>query len=224
MAAVAGQAGERLRHEGGAQAVLLGDRLDHELEEGVPVGGDQRVVEVPVHLELAVGVLVVVLVRAPAELQHVVADLGDDVVAAHQRLLVVAGLRLRCRMSSEIAVPSGVIRKNSASTPVLTCRPCLGRLGDARFFSTSRGACATVLAVHHAVGGDPGDLRLPRQLDDRLRIGHAEQVGMGRRHVEPGGEAGEAGAVLLHVGDRLRPAPAWRAGRRTGRCRRSGST
>ena len=52
----------------------------------------ERVVEVPVHLELAVGVLVVVLVRAPAELQHVVADLADDVVAAHQRLLVVAGL------------------------------------------------------------------------------------------------------------------------------------
>ena len=33
------------------------------------------------------------------------------------------------------------------------------------------------------------------------RIGHAEQVGMRRRHVEPGGEAREAGAVLLHVGD-----------------------
>ncbi len=27
---------------------------------------------------------------------------------------------------------------------------------------------------------------------------------MGRRQVEPGGEAGKAGAVLLHVGDRLR--------------------
>ena len=92
VAAVAGETGERLGHERRAQAVLLGDRLDHELEERVPVGGDERVVEVPVHLELAVGVLVVVLVRAPAELQHVVADFGDDVVAAHQRLLVVAGL------------------------------------------------------------------------------------------------------------------------------------
>ena len=35
-------------------------------------------------------------------------------------------------------------------------------------------------------------------------IGHAEQVGMRRRHVEPGGEAREARAVLLHVGDRRR--------------------
>ena len=62
------------------------------------VGGDQRVVVVPVHLELAVGVLMVVLVGLPAELQHGVADLGDDVVAAHQRLLVVAGLGLAYRL------------------------------------------------------------------------------------------------------------------------------
>ena len=70
VAAVAGQALEGLRHEGRAQAVLLGDRLDHELEERMLVGGDERVVELPVHLELAVGVLVVVLVGLPAELQH----------------------------------------------------------------------------------------------------------------------------------------------------------
>ena len=66
--------------------------LRHELEERVPVGRDERVVEVPVHFELAVGVLVVVLVGAPAQLQHVVADFGDHVVAAHQGLLVVARL------------------------------------------------------------------------------------------------------------------------------------
>ena len=71
MAAGAGQAGEGLWHEGGAEPVLLGDGLHHELEEGMPVGGDQRVVEVPVHLELAVGVLVVVLIGGPAERQHV---------------------------------------------------------------------------------------------------------------------------------------------------------
>jgi len=33
-------------------------------------------------------------------------------------------------------------------------------------------------------------------------IGLGEQVGMRRRHVEPGGKAGEAGTVPLHVGDR----------------------
>ncbi len=74
--------------------MLLGDRLHHIFEEGVPVGGLESVVELPVHLELAVGILVVVLIRAPAELEHGVADLGDHVIAPHQRLLVVAGLGL----------------------------------------------------------------------------------------------------------------------------------
>jgi hypothetical protein len=84
VAAVAGQALEGLRHEGGAQAVLLGDGLHHELEEGMFVGGLQRVVIFPVHLELAVRILMVVLVGLPAERQHVIANLGDHVVAAHQ--------------------------------------------------------------------------------------------------------------------------------------------
>ena len=92
VAAVAGQVREGLRHERRAQAMLLGDRLHHELEERVPVRGDHAVVVVPVHLELAVGVLVVVLVGPPPEREHRVADLGDDVVAAHERRLVVAGL------------------------------------------------------------------------------------------------------------------------------------
>jgi hypothetical protein len=92
MAAVAGQPLDRFGHEGRAEAMCLGHRLDHELEEAVLVGGRQRVVEFPVHLELAVGVLVVVLVGSPAEIQHVVADFAHHVVAAHHRLLVVAGL------------------------------------------------------------------------------------------------------------------------------------
>src|SRR6266481_6692572 len=70
---VARKALERLGHEGGAQAMFLGNRLDHELEERVLVGGGQCVVEFPVHLELAVGRLVIVLVGLPAERQHGVA-------------------------------------------------------------------------------------------------------------------------------------------------------
>jgi adenylylsulfate kinase-like enzyme len=50
VAAVAGQVDERLRHEGRAQAVLLGDRLGHEFEEDVPIRREQHVVVVPVHL------------------------------------------------------------------------------------------------------------------------------------------------------------------------------
>ena len=42
------------------------------------------------------------------------------------------------------------------------------------------------------------------ELDDGTCIRHGEEVGMGGRHVEPGGESGKTRAVLLHVGDRLR--------------------
>ena len=72
----------------------LGHRLDHVLEEAVTIRGHQAIVEIPVHLELSVGVLVIVLIRTPAELDHAIADLTDHVVAAHQRGLVVAGLLL----------------------------------------------------------------------------------------------------------------------------------
>ena len=81
--AIAGQVRERLGHEGRAQPVLLGDRLDHELEERVAVGGLQSRVVFPVHLELTVRILMVVLIRPPAERDHAVADLRDGRVTAH---------------------------------------------------------------------------------------------------------------------------------------------
>ena len=117
--AVAGESGERLGHEGRAQAVVLGDGLGHELEEHVAVGGLEAIVVIPVHFELAVAVLVIVLIRVPAEPDHGVANLGDDIEMPGQGRLVVAGLGLGVRGASEIALPSALIRKYSHSTPVL---------------------------------------------------------------------------------------------------------
>ena len=143
--------------------MLLGDRLHHELEERVAVGGDERVGEIPVHLELAVRVLVVVLVRAPAERQHGVADLGDDVVAAHQRLLVVAGL---CRgivfVRDRLAVAGGEeeLRLNAG----LHAQALLGGGGDDVLQHRARRLLHD-LCIHDAIGGDPGDFLLPRKLE-----------------------------------------------------------
>ncbi len=110
--------GEGLRHEGGAQAVLLGDRLDHVLEEGVAVGGDERSRRSPSSSRTGRWRPRGRSGRAPAERQHAVADLGDDVVAAHQRLLVVAGLGRGVGGVGDGRSRPGVIRKNSHSTPV----------------------------------------------------------------------------------------------------------
>src|SRR5258708_28671424 len=54
VAAAAGEVDEGLGHEGGAQPVLLGERLHHELEEDVAVGGDDAVIIRPVYLRLPV--------------------------------------------------------------------------------------------------------------------------------------------------------------------------
>ena len=64
--AVAGQVGERLRHEGRDQAALLRQRLDHVAVEDRAVAGRERVGEVEVLLELPVGVLVVGRVHRPS--------------------------------------------------------------------------------------------------------------------------------------------------------------
>ena len=76
----------------------------------------------------------------------------------------------------------------------------VGGLGDHPLQDVARGLLDQ-LAVHVRIGGEPADLALPRQLDQARRIGNGEHVGVGRRHVEPTGEAGKAGAVLGHVAD-----------------------
>ena len=62
--------------------MLLGDRLHHEFEEGELIGRGQRVIEIPVDLELAIGVLMVILIGPPAQLNHGCGNFGDHVDAA----------------------------------------------------------------------------------------------------------------------------------------------
>ncbi len=199
VAAVARQFLERLGHEGGAQPVPFGDRLHHELEEAVPVGGDQRVVVFPVHLELAVRVLMVVLIGLPAEIEHVAADFRDHVIAAHQRLLVVAGLLRGIHAVGDLVA----LRRDQEEfglDPGLDAQAHPGGLGQQPLEHVAR-RLRDRLALHVKVGGDPGDLGLPGQLRDRGGIGHCKEVGMRGRQVQPCGKAGKARAAGLHVAD-----------------------
>ena len=201
MAAIAGQALERLRHEGGAQPVLFGDGFDHEFEEGMFVCGLQRVVIFPVHLELAVRVLMVILVGLPAQLQHVIANLGNDIITAHHRLLVVAGLFRRVVFVGDFRT----IRRNQEKFRLharLDPEPFARRLSDELFQHHARRLLHR-LAFHHAIGSDPGDILFPRKLDDRGSVGHGKKIGMGGRQIEPGGEARKTRAILLHIGNRF---------------------
>src|ERR1700746_3394450 len=94
MAAIPGQMHERLWHEGGTQPMLPSELLYHEFEERVAIGRQERVVIGPVHFELAVCVLVIALIRPPAEPEHCVANRPDQLVVTQQRRLVVAWLCL----------------------------------------------------------------------------------------------------------------------------------
>src|SRR3984893_3292710 len=94
MAAAASEIDERLWHEGRTQSVLLGDRFHHVFEESVPVSRPQCAVVLPIHLELAVRILMIVLVRLPSYGGHGGTTLRGNVVAAHQRLLIVTRLGL----------------------------------------------------------------------------------------------------------------------------------
>ena len=179
--------------------MLLGDRFGHIFEEGHAVGRLEGIVEGPVHFELTVGVLMVVLVGRPAEFQHGVADLADHVVTPHQGRLIVAGLGLDIRHitdclavrahQKELALDAGLERVS-------------GILG---FFQHGLEDVARRLAdqfaVHIGIGREPADFRLPWQLDQACRVGDGEHVGIGRSHVEPAREAGKACPVLRHVGD-----------------------
>ena len=181
--------------------MLLGDRLDHVFEERMPIRGHQRRRVPPVHLELAVGVLVVVLVRPPAQRLHRIADRRDHVVAAHQRGLVVARLRLpvgadprsRCRQarSGRTRTPRRSASRSPAPRPasITHCSTQPRRLLDR-------------LARHPGIGRQPADLGLPRQLDQAGRVRHRQHVRIGRRHVEPGRKPGEPRPIARHPRDR----------------------
>ncbi len=66
------------------RSVLLRNGADHEFEEDVTIRSDQCIIIVPVHFELAVRILMIVLICAPSERKHRVADLLNDGIATHQ--------------------------------------------------------------------------------------------------------------------------------------------
>ena len=197
VAAVARQVGERLGHERRDQPLLLGQRLDHVAEEDGAVAGDERVVELEVLLELAVGVLVVGRVVVPAQRGDVARDRRDEVQVARQAAHVVTGLL------------EGVQRIGDLDRAVLApAHEEVLELGaDAELVAQGRGAIELVaqdgaravgplLALDRHVAREAGDARLPRQRRVAAHVGHRDEVGVvGALADVSGRKAGEAGAV-----------------------------
>ena len=176
----------------------------------------------PVHLELAVGVLVVVLIGAPAEFEHRIANLADHVVAAHQRRLVVAGLRLGVGGVADRR-PVGAEKEELAFHAGLELVAGLGGLGDHPLQDIARRVLDR-LAVHVGVGGEPADLGFPRQLDQARRIGNGENVGVGRASCRASWQSRQIPRRPWPCRRWRQPARAWREACRTNRHKRSRST
>ena len=198
VAAVTGQVTERLGHEGGDQAALLSERLDHVAKEDRPVAGREGVGEVEVLLELAVRVLVVGGVVVPAEPGDVARNLGHEVEVARERAHVVAGLlegveRIGQLDRAVLALAHEEVLELGADHELVAHRArALEHVAQDRPRTVG-----PRLAVHRHVARQAGDVRPPRQRGERANVGHRRDVGIvGTLADRPGGESGEARAVL----------------------------
>ena len=205
MAAVPRQVRERLRHEGRDHPVLLGQGVHHVAEEDRAIARDERVVVGEVLLELAVRVLVVVRVVAPAELVAEARDRRQEVVAPGEAGHVVARLLER-------VVRVGDLDRAVVALPheeVLELEPhpeleaLLLRLRQHTPEDRPR-AVRPLLALDGDVTGEAGEVRLPgdrrvaREIRDRRDVRVARHLAdLARR------EAGEARALLEEPVERL---------------------
>ena len=219
--AAAGELGEGLGPEAHPSAQRFRHRLGHHPEEGVAVGGHQGVREGPVDLELAVGILVIGLIRPPAQLLHRFEQAADQLELAHQRQLVVAGFALG-------VVDIGDRRARRAAAERTRLPPLCGSCSPAALPVPAGGAAPSAATAPRA-GPPPADRWPPRPRSaaraappgwrDRVGRAHRDRPGSSparrrnprsRRHRGP-------------VGSRHSPAPAWRAALRTDPRRRRGN-
>jgi hypothetical protein len=189
---------ERLRHERGDQAALLGKRLDHVAEEDRAVAGGQRVREVEVLLELAVRVLVVVRVVVPAEVGDVARHRGHEVEVAREAAHVVAGLvepveRVGQLDRAVLALAHEEVLELGADLELVA------ELGGALELPAQDRprAVGPLLALDVDVAGEPCHTGLPRERREAPHVGHRREVGVvGELADGPRREPREARPVL----------------------------
>ena len=163
------------------------------------IGGAEGIGVGPVQLELTIGILVISLIRAPAELLHAGEQFGDQRITAHQGQLVVAGLLLGVgRIGDGAAIP-----QQQEELRLHTAAQLIAQLGGPLLLAAQQTPRALLhrLAVEGEFGGHPAHLRLPGQAHQAARIGDRHHIAIGGAQIQPGGEPGEAGTVGGHGGD-----------------------
>jgi len=161
--------------------------VDHVPEEDRAVGGDQRLVVLPVLLELTPCVLVVVRVVAPAQLVDVLRDPDEVVPHAAQALGLVARLGAVVERIRDVDVPllvtpqEVVLRLHTGleHPAVLFTRLVQEVAEDDPWRIGPR------LSLHVGVAVQDRDVSPPRQphVGLRVRDGHQVRIGRGLPHV-----------------------------------------
>ena len=198
VAAVPGQARERLRHERCDAAVLLRQRVHHVAEEDGTVAAGERVRVLEVLLELPVRVLVVVRVVAPAELVAVLRHRRQEVVLSRQPGHVVTGLLERVHLVGDLDRPVGVqlheeVLELAADLELVALLGCLRE----HVPQDRAGAVRPGFALDGDVAGEAREVLLPGDEREAREIGHRRDVGIARELTDLAGcEAGEPGALL----------------------------
>ena len=177
--------------------LLLGQLVDHVAEEDRPVAARERVGVLEVLLELAVGVLVVVRVVAPAELVDVAGDRRQEVVVAAEPVEVVAGFLEGVEGIGELdrAVVVQLDEEVLELEPHAEVEALRAGLLDLAPENSAR-VVGPLFSVDVDVAGEachrrlPGDRREAREVRDRRDVGVARELSD-----LAGGEAGEARSV-----------------------------
>ncbi len=187
-------------HKCGAESVFFSDRFDHEFKEGMAICGNEGIGVHPVHFKLTVSVFVVVLICAPAEGEHGIADFTNDVIATHQGLLVVTGFSLAIESVGDLAT----VGTEEEVFALYTCFDPVAKvcgLLDRVFEDYSGGLSEEYSCNIVEIGGEPCNFGLPGELNQAIGVGDGEDVGVGGGEVEPCGESGEACTVGGHLVD-----------------------
>ena len=83
VAAITRQIREWFWHKRCPQPMLFSYRLDHVFKKDMSVRGHERIGLIPVHFKLPVRIFMIVLIRAPAQVDHRVTNLTDYIKAPH---------------------------------------------------------------------------------------------------------------------------------------------
>ena len=157
--------------------MLFSNRFCHKFKKAMFIRCDHSIVKFPVHLKLAVGIFMVVLIRAPVKIEHVIADFPDHIITAHHRLLIITWLFGSIIGIGNLVAVWGEQKIFSLDTG-LDMHTFGGGLVNQTLQHIAR-CLINTFAFHHTICCHPCNIRLPRQLDDRCRIWNRKHVWMG---------------------------------------------